>query len=249
MHGSIAAIICVQFVLAADMANPPTPHPAELPPKAAAEVKTKTEQPLDIEQRLQTQVEVHFQNVPLRNALENIAKQLKIPIYLDPKGFSAEGVKTDAMVTLDLRKTVMAKSALNLLLGPSHLVYRKKENVIWITSPSVYFLTTTFIVKEVAPTSEAMNRLLERIYAEVAPKSWDKAGGQGSIVQLDATRIRVCNVEEVNLELLDFILEEWRLRDKMTPKQKNEIEPHEENMIDTLHKAMEISQSCLEREP
>jgi hypothetical protein len=224
MYGSIAAFLCVNCVLAADVVKS-TPQPAELPQKASAastDATPKSKQTLEIEQRLQTPVEVHYQNVPRIKVLDDLTKRTKIPIHLDPKGLAEEGVQLDEPVMLDLTSAISVDSAFRLILRPLHLNYHTKDEVLWISGSlkNNTVLSNIYHVDDLAPSSEAMKRLVERIYSEVNPETWEKTGGHGSIIQLNTYSIRVKNTQEVLENLADFLHAERRLQWKMTPEQK-----------------------------
>jgi type II secretory pathway component GspD/PulD (secretin) len=97
--------------------------------------RTPTE--MEIERRLSTPVPVKFQNQPLAQVIDYLGKIANIPTHLDPLGLQAEGVNSDATVTIDLRQDITLKSALNLILSPLRLTYVIKNEVLLITSDDV----------------------------------------------------------------------------------------------------------------
>src|SRR5262249_47145428 len=82
-------------------------------------------------------VPVKFQNQPLAQVIDYLGKIANIPTHLDPLGLQAEGVNSDATVTIDLRQDITLKSALNLILSPLRLTYVIKNEVLLITSDDV----------------------------------------------------------------------------------------------------------------
>src|SRR5262249_3867513 len=82
-------------------------------------------------------VDAKYENRPLREVLEGLAKRASVPIYLDPQGLQSEGVSSDAKVTIDLSQDISLKSALNLILEQFHLTYVIKDEVLKITSEDV----------------------------------------------------------------------------------------------------------------
>jgi general secretion pathway protein D len=89
---------------------------------------------LEIAQRLNTPVDAKYQNRPLREVLDGLAKRASVPLYIDPQGLQSEGVSSDAKVTIDLTQDISLKSALNLILEQFHLTYVIKDEVLKITS-------------------------------------------------------------------------------------------------------------------
>jgi len=97
-------------------------------------MQRRSERELEIERKLKTPVQLRYQNTPLSQVAEELSELTGINIYLDPRGFSQEGVGTDTPVTLNLSKEITLQSALNLILTPLHLSYVIKDDVLKITS-------------------------------------------------------------------------------------------------------------------
>ena len=94
----------------------------------------RSEREIEIEKKLRAPVLLQFTGVPLSKVLDYLAKLAEVNVYLDPQGLAEEGVTTDTPVTIELRKEIMLKSALNLILQPLHLSYVIKDEVLKITS-------------------------------------------------------------------------------------------------------------------
>ena len=93
-----------------------------------------TERELEIQHKLRTPVLLKFRDKPLSQVLDQLAKLAAVNMHLDPQGLAEEGVASDQPVTLDLTQEISLKSALNLILGPLHLNYVIKDEVLKITS-------------------------------------------------------------------------------------------------------------------
>ena len=89
---------------------------------------------IEIEQKLKTPVSLEFSNEPLANVLKYLADLAGVNMVLDPQGLAEEGVATDVPVTIEVRREIMLKSALNLILEPLHLSYVVKDEVLKVTS-------------------------------------------------------------------------------------------------------------------
>ncbi|MBI2823352.1 MAG: hypothetical protein HYX69_01530 [Planctomycetia bacterium] len=94
----------------------------------------RSEKELEIEQRLKTPVSLKFQDAPLSQVMDYLAKLAQVNLHLDPRGLAQEGVTTDTPVTIDLAEPISLKSALNLILEPLHLSYVIKNEVLNVTS-------------------------------------------------------------------------------------------------------------------
>ncbi len=75
-----------------------------------------------------------FQQRPLAEVINYLAKIAQVPVFLDPKGMAAEGVGSDTPVTIDLSQDISLKSALKLILEPLRLTYMINDEVLKITS-------------------------------------------------------------------------------------------------------------------
>ncbi|MBU4272492.1 MAG: hypothetical protein KKA28_11585 [Planctomycetes bacterium] len=96
--------------------------------------RPRTEREIEIEKKLRAPVSLQFTGAPLSTVLDYLAKLAEVNVHLDPQGLAEEGVTTDTPVTIELRKEIMLKSALNLILQPLHLSYVIKDEVLKITS-------------------------------------------------------------------------------------------------------------------
>lgn len=96
--------------------------------------RNRSEREMEIERRLDTPVLMQFEDAPLSQVLEYLAKLAEVNLHLDPQGLSAEGIRTDTPVTINLTQEISLRSALNLILEPLHLAYVIKDDVLKITS-------------------------------------------------------------------------------------------------------------------
>jgi general secretion pathway protein D len=96
--------------------------------------RKRSERDLEIERKLRTPVMLQFDNAPLSQVLEYLAKLAEVNLHLDPRGLSEEGITSDTPVTINLSQEISLQSALNLILQPLHLGYVVKDEVLKITS-------------------------------------------------------------------------------------------------------------------
>ncbi|QDU25291.1 Bacterial type II and III secretion system protein [Anatilimnocola aggregata] len=89
---------------------------------------------MEIQKSLGKPVEVKFTERPLSEVMTLLGQMTGVNIYLDPQGMRAEGLTSDAPVTLDLSQPISLKSALTLLLEPLNLSYVIQNEVLRITS-------------------------------------------------------------------------------------------------------------------
>ena len=89
---------------------------------------------LEIQQSLQTHVDVDFQEQPLAEVMQMLGAVAGVNVYLDPQGLAAEGVTSDTPVTIRLSEPISLRSALSLILEPLHLSYVIQHEVLRVTS-------------------------------------------------------------------------------------------------------------------
>ncbi len=94
----------------------------------------RTKREIEIEQKLKTPVSLSFNNEPLSNVLDQLARLAAVNLFLDPQGLAEEGVSSNTPVNIEVRQEIMLKSALNLILEPLRLSYVVKDEVLKITS-------------------------------------------------------------------------------------------------------------------
>jgi general secretion pathway protein D len=88
----------------------------------------------EIQKSLSKLVEAKFDERPLGEVLDTLSKMVGVNIHLDPQGLAAEGITTDAPVSLILTQPISLRSALDLVLKPKGLSYVIQSEVLLITS-------------------------------------------------------------------------------------------------------------------
>ncbi len=89
---------------------------------------------MEIQKALKTEVDVKFENRPLSEVVETLGRMAGVNVFLDSQGLHAEGITTDAPVSINLTQPISLKSALNLILEPLHLSYVIQNEVLRVTS-------------------------------------------------------------------------------------------------------------------
>jgi hypothetical protein len=87
----------------------------------------------NIVKELEKETKIDVIETPFSDVIKDIAKDHEITIVLDPEGMEEAGVTPDQLVTLNL-KGISLRSAFRILLGPLHLTYTVKDEVLQITS-------------------------------------------------------------------------------------------------------------------
>ena len=98
-------------------------------------ITIKTEKEREIERRLDLPISFDFKDTPLKQVIEDLRDWTSINIVPDQPALDDEGISLDRPVTMHL-EGVATKSALNLLLHQTHLIYVIKDEVLQITTES-----------------------------------------------------------------------------------------------------------------
>lgn len=123
----------------------------------------KSDKEKEIESKLSMPVNLNFNNILLKDAIEDLRSFYGINIVPDMPALEQEGISLDRPVSLKLEQ-VSLKSALNLLLHSVHLTYVIKDEVLQITTESHArgkLQTVTYQVADlVVPVENYVNPLL-----------------------------------------------------------------------------------------
>ena len=137
-----------------------------------------------VRERLRNRITLHLENVPLPQAIEHIGRAAKIAVRLDSDALENEGIGADdTPVSLSVDR-ISTASALQLLLQPFQLGYLIENETLVVTTPARLAKTPVEEQLDLGKTlaDEAKMRVLrDAIHTFVQPKSWDVAGGPGSI--------------------------------------------------------------------
>ncbi|MEW4454380.1 hypothetical protein AB1L30_17025 [Bremerella sp. JC817] len=185
------ATACLVLLLGANLAF------AQAPPRADFERIVTIDSPAatadfeKIEQLaselLTAQVELDFAKTPLLQAVEEIARQTKIPIEIHQQSLEDHGISLDTPVTLKQPK-LSAASALRLLLRPEHLSYTitpEHVKVFGIEVEGHHRLIPKFynLSSLVPDPKRDFNSLRHVIVDTIQPERWSDLGGPQTIEQ------------------------------------------------------------------
>lgn len=203
-------------------------------PRITATTATRVEQPeFPVEVALKKRIPINFENEPLSDVLDAIAKRAGLSIFLDEQGIREEGVTVDSPVTIKLSSPISARSALNHILMPKGLVYRVVGSRIHVTGEtrrSTSVFTKNYDIADLVipiPTYVELpldgkrrgpqkqkdpdqETLIELITSTIAPRTWDDAGGKCSIVGYPADSSFVVSATRATHDDICDLLEQLR---------------------------------------
>ncbi len=137
---------------------------------------------------LERDLQLDYDAMPLRDAVQLLSDQLQIPMVINAKRLEEAAISTDTPIRLRLPKRP-AKQQLSTILAELELTWIVDDEVLQITTPDDACgperLTTRLYDLRLLtdPDFGALpgNHLIEAIMNLIEPQSWDEAGGPGSL--------------------------------------------------------------------
>ncbi len=163
-------------------------------PKKRSDVKQRA-----IEQRMRQPINFQLKEMPLTRAMEDLAEIAGVPIVLDLKAIKDARISLDAPITFKASDIDM-KTALNLMLRDFDLAFVIENEALLITTKSGGSLFRK--TYDVADLINVMTRFDGKAKAEslkdfiqdnVAQKSWESMGGNGTVQYFPKEKILIVN--------------------------------------------------------
>ena len=179
--------------------------------------------PTEIQSALLKAISLEATDLPLREVLREIQKQININIVIDSTSLLEEGITEKDPISVVV-SGVSARSALNLILTPLRLTLIESDNVLKVVSfvrAKGELITAIYPVEELTDKISAPKQLTEirdLIQKTISPESWEEQGGQGTIKSLEDPRTLVIRqTASTHAEIEDLLQQVRRL--KRLPKQ------------------------------
>ncbi|RCS41430.1 hypothetical protein DTL42_23010 [Bremerella cremea] len=157
--------------------------------------------------RLLTQkTSVHFDNLPLDEAIKQLSQQTEIDIRIDQFALEEFGLKPSVKVSLQL-EDVSLYSVLKWLLHPNDLTFIIDAESIVITNVEKAennLKVTFYAIPELIGNPAFYDEVIETMTTVIEPDSWEELGGPGSVAPYN-NGIMVTNTNEIHV-LIDQML-------------------------------------------
>lgn len=170
-----------------------------------------------IEKALDSKLDLVFVDAPLAEVIEYIERQSHIPVLLDARALSDEGIGSDTPITRNL-KGISLRAGLRLTLGELDLTYLVRDEVLLITTKTeaenmltckVYPVFDLVVRPADAPHSEPavdFASLIQAVTSNIAPTTWDGVGGPGAIQEFaNAGALVVSQTTEIHEEIAGYL--------------------------------------------
>ncbi len=168
-----------------------------------------------IEKALDQPTSFEFDNDSLEHVVSYLSELHDIPIVLDKRALSDEGLDPETPIDYSL-KQVKLRSALNLMLHDLDLTYAVHDEVLEITTTAAAqqrLDTRVYTVTElVGKCHKKLDALAEVFTTCIVPDSWSEVGGEGNIKSLmlnDKCVLIVLQTNEVHGQI-DVLLDKLR---------------------------------------
>jgi serine protease inhibitor len=180
----------------------PTPDGAMTGRKGPAPAPSMVERDAPIHRALDKVVDVRFTNTPLEEAIDDLVRQMEIPLWIDTQTLTDEGVNMKQPITLHAGG-ISGRAALNLLLMQCELAWVVENEVLKITSfakagealeTRVYDVTDLVVVRDAKENGRFSLTALMNVLTSVARDSWQDMSGPGSVIALPAGNLQALAV-------------------------------------------------------
>lgn len=176
----------------------------------------------EVEQRLQEKTTLELHDVPLADAVDIIATEHRLPMFLDRSALLDAGIDGAAPLSANYRNVSLGK-ALELMLREWDLTFVVGEGAVLITTreeaeqriePRVYSVYDLVEVPDwlvppgTRPAGGAdvdFDSLIALLTRTVHSESWDAVGGPGTLRELRPDLLVVTQTGEVHQEIADLL--------------------------------------------
>jgi hypothetical protein len=179
-----------------------------------------------IRHALDKRLTLGFKETPLEDVAATLEEKLGAPVLLDRRALDDQGIAADTPVSFAVAG-ISGRAALNHLLRPMNLTWTIRHEVLLITTPEQsdgHLAMRVYDVADLAgngPTAAVMlgggepgelDQLCDTIASCVAPPTWDRAGGPGTIAPLEDAGLQVLVIVQRQdvLERVETLLADLR---------------------------------------
>jgi hypothetical protein len=141
-----------------------------------------------------------FDQTPLSQALQELASQHSVPVYLDVAALRGSAVTANTPITASGSNERLDKALANVL-ADSKLVWTISDDVLFVTTePSESSMLETRVYAVLQPVRN-VGPLIDQLTRTVAPESWEQVGGPGSIEAWPGGALVVAHTLRRHLEI------------------------------------------------
>ncbi len=207
-------------------AEQPSPSEEEGVPEPEADLAARPVEPgaeaveVDVDARLADRiVQISFAGVPLGDVIDDIARMSTLPISFDLDALAFRGVTVRDRVTVRLENATV-REILDGVLSGKNLAYAVENDQVVVTVPAGLrsaLAPVTYTVSDLTGGGGAPSAELAELAQElVAPDSWRRAGGRGTIEPAEGV-LKVTQTAPVHQQIVSFC-EKLRIARRIPPR-------------------------------
>lgn len=215
------ALLSVQVAVVGQEAKPQTktPQPPEVPfyflvGGDDGDLKFDAK----VRQALSRKLAFDYLEIPLKDVVQDLAKQLEIPIVLNKKELDEVSVTDDTLITFNSGK-VTARTAIRRMLDNHGLCVMTRDRQLVVTNPDVASRHEN-LIRRIYPVADLLPKkrntwgeadrdfdsLIELISSVVAPSAWQEVGGPGAIERVGDGAILIGQTAEVHTQIENLLV-------------------------------------------
>jgi hypothetical protein len=175
--------------------------------KSAKKLATSRE----VEDKLALPLDVQFQDIPLRDALDFVQEATGVNLVVDKQGLAQNEVSLDVPINLRLKR-VSARTALRLVLQEVNLRFFVEDGVLVVTSGTgqAMLVRRVYPVADLVGPAPKADNLIQVVTTTVEPGSWALQGGPGTIAYFAERQCLVVSQSASVQDQVRLLLEELR---------------------------------------
>ena len=215
------ALLSVQVAVVGQEAKPQTktPQPPEVPfyflvGGEEADLKFDAK----VRQALSRKLAFDYLELPLKGVVQDLAKQLEIPIVFNTNDLDEVGVTDDTLITFNSGK-VTARTAIRRMLDNHGLCVMTRDRQLVVTNPDVAsrpenLIRRLYPIADLVPmkrnawgeSGRDLDSLIDLISSVVAPSAWEDVGGPGPIGRVGDAAILIGQTAEVHTQIENLLV-------------------------------------------
>jgi hypothetical protein len=182
-----------------------------------------------LRQKLIENVTVDFEDVPLLEATNDLARQTGADIRLDVRGLEDAGVRDRSPVSLTLTDRKLS-TVLQTLLASYHATWAMRDGVLWITAQEKaeeILTTAVFDVRDLCRDDSESDALIEAIQNQTEGPWQDLDGIGGTMDNAKAGVLVVRQTEPLQQNVLELLQNYRTALLASKPRPRDVIDPNE----------------------
>lgn len=182
-----------------------------------------------LRQKMDENVSISMEDVPLVEGLGKLADVAEIPIRIDRSSLRESGIRERTPITLELSEQKL-RTALLAVLHELDATWVIGDGLVWIVShqhAEAFTKTAVYDVRDLCRDFEESNSLRQAIENQASPEDWESGGGSGTM-RFPRPGVLVVYQTERNHDAVLQLLERYRLALRSSkPRERKKLDPKE----------------------